>query len=80
MPTADDFRAELRPQLRAAEIAGKPHVDITSGTLHRAVGDYPNPSRHRMPVCCDVMRREMGVADEVLDQPEKGSRRNSYHS
>jgi hypothetical protein len=30
MPTADDFRAELRPQLRAAEIAGKPHVDITS--------------------------------------------------
>jgi hypothetical protein len=29
MPTADDFRAELRSQLRAAELAGKPHVDIT---------------------------------------------------
>ena len=67
MPTAEEFRSELRAQLRAAERAGKPSIDINAGELHRKVGDYPGPA-HRMPNCCNVMRKEMRGGDSIVSE------------
>jgi 5-methylcytosine-specific restriction protein A len=73
MPTAQDFITELQAQLRAAESKGIPHVDIASGDLHRKVGDYPHPIRHRMKICCRVMYGEQRPGDRVLRSPPKGN-------
>jgi len=54
---------------------GKPYVEVKSGELHSEVGSYPG-SNHRMPVCCDVMRRNMKEGDEILQQPPKGKGAN----
>ena len=71
-PTAEDFRAELRRRLDRAQRAGHPHVDIKSGDLHRELGGYPGP-RHRMPVCCYVMRAAMCAGDEIISGPPSGN-------
>lgn len=52
------------------EAGNVPYIDVCSGDLHRRVGDYPNPSRHRMPVCCEVMRRMMKAGDEERPHPK----------
>lgn len=71
MPTADDFRAELRSLLRGAELRGARHVDVNAGTLHRKLGGYPGP-RHHMPTCCNVMYEEQRGEDQCLARPPKG--------
>lgn len=68
---ADDFRTELRSQLRAAELRGAPWVEINSGDLHRKVGGYPAKA-HAMPTCCDVMWEERKADDVVVSTPPKG--------
>lgn len=70
MPTLDEFRAELVAQIRRAEKAGAPHVEINSGELHRKVGGYPGPD-HRMPMCCDAMYEHQRIGDEIISQPPK---------
>lgn len=67
MPTAAEFRSELQAQLRAAELAGSPALDINAGALHRKVGDYPGPA-HRMPNCCSVMRQELRAGDSIVSE------------
>ena len=67
-----EFRKELLKQLARAEGRGDPHVEITSGNLHRQVGGYPGDTNHRMPTCCDVMYAEMGDGDRVISAPAKG--------
>jgi 5-methylcytosine-specific restriction protein A len=59
-PTTDDFRAELRAQIRRAIRQRRPHVEINAGELHRKVGGYPPKSgeNHAMSSCCGVMRAE----------------------
>lgn len=72
-PSADDFRAGPQAQVDAGTRAGKPRIDSTSRELHRAVGGYPAVrGRHRMPLCCNVMRSVMGAGDRVLPQPPNG--------
>ncbi len=73
MPTADDFRFELQAQLQRAEALGLSYADVTSGNLHRDIGDYPDPMRHRMKTCCDVMRQARKGHDEILAQPPRGN-------
>jgi len=46
-------------------------VDVVSGELHGLVGGYPGKN-HRMPVCCDVMRKAMQPGDSVRTSPLKG--------
>jgi hypothetical protein len=58
--------------IHVAQQNGLPHVDVRASTLHRRVGDYPNPHRHRMPVCCEVMRQTMQAGDTILHAPLKG--------
>jgi hypothetical protein len=68
MPTAWDFQNQLMAILNAGRQIGKSYVDVESGSLHRQVGGYPD-SNHRMPVCCEVMRRMMRRGDSVLKEP-----------
>jgi hypothetical protein len=48
-------------------------VEITAGELHRLVGGYQGPN-HRMPVCCEVMRRAFAsdAGDRIVEGPRSG--------
>jgi 5-methylcytosine-specific restriction protein A len=65
MPTKEDFRAELRAQLRAAELRGASHLDVNSGAVHRQLGGYPG-RLHQMPSCCEAMYDEQRAGDVRL--------------
>lgn len=67
-PTAWDFQNRLLAILNGARQTGQPYVDVESGNLHKEVGGYPDPN-HRMPVCCEVMRRLMRAGDSVVKEP-----------
>lgn len=69
--TADDFQNALNNIFIVAQNQGKSYIDVTSGDLHRIVGGYPGRN-HRMPVCCEVMKRNMKEGDQILYQPPKG--------
>lgn len=73
MPTADEFRQQLLEVFRLAHARRERSVVVKAKDLHQVVGDYPDPTRHRMPVCCDVMRRAMRRGDEILHEPPKGN-------
>jgi len=73
MPTADDFRRQLQAMFSSAEQQGLNAVDIHAEQLHRHVGDYPNPAKHRMPICCQIMRNEMRPGDVLLSEPPFGT-------
>lgn len=68
MPTAQDFQIALKELFRNA---GGQYIDINSGELHRKVGGYPGHN-HRMPVCCEVMYKNMRGKDAVLEAPLSG--------
>jgi len=72
MPTSTDFQTELSNIIQAAEKSGAPYVDVKAGDLHRRVGDYPDPRKHRMPICCNVMRQNMKPNDTIRYAPPKG--------
>lgn len=69
--TAQQFRTELSRLLKAASARGFSAVELTAGALHRRVGGYPGQG-HRMPVCCDVMRADMGPDDVIVEEPPQG--------
>lgn len=66
------LRDELMAQILRAEKRGAEHIEINSGELHRAVGEYPG-EKHNMPGCCRVMYDEQDVADKVLSRPPGGA-------
>ena len=70
-PRALAFREMLARLTGDAENAGLDHVDVRSGDLHRAVGDYPGP-RHAMATCCSVMRSAMQDGDTEVEGPPRG--------
>jgi hypothetical protein len=65
--TAWDFQNRLMAILNGARQSGNPYVDVESGNLHTQVGGYEN-SNHKIPVCCEVMRRMMRAGDSVLKE------------
>jgi 5-methylcytosine-specific restriction protein A len=67
VPSAWDFQNRLLAILNGARQSGQSYVDVDSGNLHTEVGGYPNPN-HRMPVCCEVMRRLMRAGDSVVKE------------
>jgi hypothetical protein len=73
MPNQEEFRAELLAQIDRAIKQDRPHIEVNAGELHRAVGGYPprGGSSHSMPVCCNVLRKEMqrGKAEIVFETP-----------
>jgi hypothetical protein len=72
MPTTDDFQKELDSIFAFAEEKLLTAIVLKSGDLHRLVGDYPGTD-HRMPICCNVMRKNMRNGDEVLSEPPSGA-------
>ena len=72
MPTANDFQKELDTIFTFAEEKLLTAIVMKSGDLHRLVGDYPGTD-HRMPICCNVMRKNMRNGDEVLSEPPSGA-------
>lgn len=64
----DTFRRALRRKLNESKGS---FVNVNSGELHRLVGGYPDRN-HKMPICCDVMRKAMQPGDIVLNSPPKG--------
>jgi hypothetical protein len=65
-----DFQVAIRKMFADAVAAGQAYLDVHAGELHRKIGGYPGPS-HRMPLCCDVMRKVMSQDDELLREPPK---------
>ena len=72
MPTKDEFLADIRTQLREAEVRGATFCEINAGALHRKLGGYPAAGRHQMPACCDAMIAEQKAGDKVVQSPPKG--------
>jgi hypothetical protein len=72
MLTANDFRMALNQRMNNAFKTGIQYVDIGSREVHLALGDYPNPTTHRMPVLCQVVRSELTPSDVILHQPPRG--------
>jgi 5-methylcytosine-specific restriction protein A len=71
MPTKEEFRDEVRAQLREAARNGAEAITLSSGAVHRALGGYPGP-KHQMPPCCEAMYDEMRPGDEIVEAPPKG--------
>ena len=71
VPRAEDFEQKIRQRWTDATEHGLAYVDVKSGDVHKAVGGYPGHN-HRMPMCCEVMRRLMTGADRIITQPERG--------
>jgi hypothetical protein len=69
--TAEHFRVSLLEIFKEAMQSTANFIDINAGQLHRRVGGYPG-SNHRMPVCCDVMRKIMQSEDKIIAEPPKG--------
>jgi hypothetical protein len=70
-PTAWDFQNQLMAILNGARQSGRSYIDVESGKLHQQVGGYAN-SNHKMPVCCEVMKRMMRFGDSVLSETASG--------
>ncbi len=71
MPTTEDFQMELDSIFTFAEEKHITAIIIKSGDLHRLIGGYPG-TNHRMPICCNLMRKNMMSGDEVLFEPPSG--------
>jgi len=71
IPTSVDFQDELDRFLQTARQQSLNEIKVKSGDLHRKVGGYPS-NNHRMPVCCQVMRENMRLGDQILAAPPKG--------
>lgn len=70
-PDAAAFEKGIRLIWKNGKASGLTFVEIESGDLHRRLGGYPGPG-HRMPDCCQVMRRLMTGRDSVLKEPPSG--------
>jgi len=71
IPNSYDFQRELDIIFKDTQKSGKTYIDANSGDLHRRVGGYPGKN-HRMPLCCEVLKKNMRPEDQVLEQPFKG--------
>ncbi len=69
-PTTDDFTDALKRVLSDSAEMGLVAVEVKSGNLHRLVGGYPG-NDHRMPACCNAMRKEIGASDSIVEEPPK---------
>ena len=67
-----EFERELRRILKRATSKGQKHIEVSGKELHIEVGGYPNHGKHRMPICCGVMREHLQDGDTIISEPPKG--------
>ena len=70
-PDSYDFQQSLYKIFKDAQANENHYIDVNSGELHRRVGGYPGRN-HRMPLCCEIMKKNMKTGDQILEQPPKG--------
>jgi len=66
MPTREEFECGLALIFDDAERQRMDAIEVSAGNLHRLVGGYPDPSTHRIPVACNVMRKAIKPGDVSL--------------
>ena len=69
-PSTNEFSKALDRILSGASEMGLVAVEVRSGNLHRVVGGYPG-NDHRMPACCNAMRKGMNASDSIVEKPPK---------
>lgn len=62
-----NFQQELDNILVEAQKKGKFYMSVSSIDLHDRVGGYPG-KEHKMPICLQVMKKNMGEHDRLLSQ------------
>ncbi|WP_298257856.1 hypothetical protein [Bradyrhizobium sp.] len=65
MVSTEQFRQEIRSRLERASAQGGQHLTIECGELYRSVSSPPVSNRW-MIFCCNAMRAEMAISDEVI--------------
>ena len=65
MVSTDHFRQEIRSRLELASAQGGRDLTIECGELCRSVSKLPVSDRW-MIFCCNAMRAEMAISDEVI--------------
>ena len=65
MVSTDHFRQEIRSRFESAKSQGRQELTIECGELYRSVSKLPvfDPW---MIFCCNAMRAEMTIPDEVI--------------
>jgi hypothetical protein len=63
--STDHFRQEIRSRLEQAGAQGGQSLTIECGELYRSVSRPPVSDRW-MIFCCNAMRAEMTISDEVI--------------
>jgi hypothetical protein len=71
-PKKEHFEKALDEILVHYKNLGWDYKDVNAGELHELVGFYPGRD-NRMPTCCSVMRKRMGIRDKIIKQPPKGN-------
>jgi hypothetical protein len=65
MVSTDHFRQEIRSRLELASARGGPNLTIDCEELYRSVSKLPVSNR-LMIFCCNAMRAEMAIPDEII--------------
>jgi hypothetical protein len=65
MVSTDQFRQAIRSRLEQAGAQGGQSLTIECGELYRSVSNHPVSNRW-MVFCCNAMRAEMTISDEVI--------------
>jgi hypothetical protein len=65
MVSTAHFRQEIRSRLQLASAQGSRYLTIECGELYRSLSKLPVSNRG-MIFCCNAMRAEMAVPDEVI--------------
>ena len=65
MVSTDHFRQEIRSRLALASAKGGRHLTIECEELYRSASELPVSNRW-MIFCCNAMRAEMTISDEVI--------------
>jgi hypothetical protein len=70
MVSTEHFRQEIRSRLELASAQGGQHLTIECGELYRSVSRLPVSNRG-MTFCCNAMRAEMAIPDEIIFDHQK---------
>lgn len=71
-PSTEDFKDIINIALRVSQAYEKNFRIITAKEIHSFIGGYPGVN-HRIPNCCNAMRKLMIAGDEIIGSPQDGA-------